>query len=268
MKNKNKNMTIEELFGTLQQAVTASWRKHLRTAKYAKHEALDEFYKEMPEKVDNLIEAWMGANGKKVKGYTNLLTSSNMNTLKYLTELKKICKDGYDLMDDNEELESLLDDIVNLINSTLYKVKELSESTVIDLVDYIKEALICESKDCAKISLDNWAHISSGMSLDEMEGDEIKELKKSLKDFYNKNIKDKFDKLCKDSGLDITTKFVSDEVVFDGVDVDNVQEFFRHFYDVVSSKYELYIDDILTLFAECNIPEETVNDLAEKYDIE
>lgn len=134
-------MTIEELFGTLQQAVTASWRKHLRTAKYAKHEALDEFYKEMPEKVDNLIEAWMGANGKKVKGYTNLLTSSNMNTLKYLTELKKICKDGYDLMDDNEELESLLDDIVNLINSTLYKVKELSESTVIDLVDYINEVL-------------------------------------------------------------------------------------------------------------------------------
>ena len=140
-------MTIEELFGTLQQAVTASWRKHLRTAKYAKHEALDEFYKEMPEKVDNLIEAWMGANGKKVKGYTNLLTSSNMNTLKYLTELKKICKDGYDLMDDNEELESLLDDIVNLINSTLYKVKELSESQIIDLVDYINEALNKSSLD-------------------------------------------------------------------------------------------------------------------------
>lgn len=130
-------MTIEELFGTLQQAVTSGWRKHLRTAKYAKHEALDEFYKEMPEKVDALIEAWMGANGKKVKGYTNLLTSSNMNTLKYLIELKKVCKDGYDLLDDNEELESLLDDIVNLINSTLYKVKELSESSIVSLAEYV-----------------------------------------------------------------------------------------------------------------------------------
>ena len=56
-------MTIEELFGTLQQSTVATWRKHLRTAKYGKHEALDEFYKEMPEKVDALIEAWMGAHG-------------------------------------------------------------------------------------------------------------------------------------------------------------------------------------------------------------
>ena len=134
-------MTIEELFGTLQQSTVATWRKHLRTAKYGKHEALDEFYKEMPEKVDALIEAWMGAHGKKVKGYENLLHASNMNTLKYLGELKKVCKDGYELMGDNDELKGLLDDIVNQINSTLYKVKELSESTLVSLSDYINEAL-------------------------------------------------------------------------------------------------------------------------------
>ena len=134
-------MTIEELFGTLQQATVASWRKHLRTAKYAKHEALDEFYKEMPEKVDALIEGYMGAHGKKITKFENILTSSNMNTLKYLQELKKVCKQGYDLLDENEELEGLLDDIVNLINSTLYKVKELSEGQMIDLKDYVLEAL-------------------------------------------------------------------------------------------------------------------------------
>jgi DNA-binding ferritin-like protein len=134
-------MTIEELFGTLQQAVVGSWRKHLRTAKYGKHEALDEFYKEMPEKVDALIEAWMGANGKKIGGFENLLKSANYNTLSYLKELKKICKQGYDLLDENEELEGLLDDIVNLINSTLYKVKELSEHQMMDLKDFVLEAL-------------------------------------------------------------------------------------------------------------------------------
>jgi hypothetical protein len=138
-------MTIEELFGTLQQSTVATWRKHLRTAKYGKHEALDEFYKEMPEKVDALIEAWMGAHGKKVKGYENLLHASNMNTLKYLGELKKVCKNGYELMGDNDELKGLLDDIVNLINSTLYKVKELSESTLISLSDYVMESLVNEA---------------------------------------------------------------------------------------------------------------------------
>lgn len=140
-------MTIEELFGTLQMSVVATWRKHLRSAKYGKHMALDEFYKEMPEKVDDLIEAWMGAHGKKIGAFQNTLSSSNMNTLKYLNELKRVCKEGYDLLDDNEELEGLMDDIVNLINSTLYKVKELNETAMIDLKDFINESLVSEAKD-------------------------------------------------------------------------------------------------------------------------
>ena len=135
-------ITIEQLFGTLQQSVVSTWRKHLRTAKYAKHIALNEFYEDMPEKVDALIEAWMGVNGKKIKGYENILQSPNMNTLTYLKELKKIAKQGYELMGGEKELEALLDDIVELIDSTLYKVKELDEGeTLINLSDYINEAL-------------------------------------------------------------------------------------------------------------------------------
>ena len=133
-------ITIEQLFGTLQQSVVATWRKHLRPAKYSKHFALNDFYAEMPELVDALIEAWMGANGKKIKGYENILQSSNMNTLTYLKELKKVVSQGYDLMNENEELKSHLDDIMELINSTLYKVKELNEGRM-DLAEYINEAI-------------------------------------------------------------------------------------------------------------------------------
>lgn len=152
-------MKIEELFGTLQMSVVSGWRKHLRSAKYGKHIALQEFYEEMPDKVDALIEGWMGANGKKIGNFTNVLKSANMNTLTYLKELKSICKQGYDLLDDNEELESLLDDIVNLINSTLYKVKELSESRVMPLTEFINEALISEGlkrKPTISISADDF----------------------------------------------------------------------------------------------------------------
>jgi hypothetical protein len=95
----------------------------------------------MPDKVDALIEGWMGANGKKIGAFQNVLSSSNMNTLKYLQELKRVCKEGYMLMGENEELKGLLDDIVNQINSTLYKVKELSESSIMDISDFINEAL-------------------------------------------------------------------------------------------------------------------------------
>lgn len=150
-------MTIEELFGTLQMSVVATWRKHLRSAKYGKHMALDEFYKEMPDKVDDLIEAYMGAYGKKIGAFQNILSSSNMNTLKYLQELKRVCKEGYALMGENEELKGLMDDIVNQINSTLYKVKELSESSMMDLSDFINEALVNEAKiKNVKTTVDNY----------------------------------------------------------------------------------------------------------------
>lgn len=152
-------MKIEELFGTLQMSVVSGWRKHLRSAKYGKHVALQEFYEEMPDKVDALIEAWMGANGKKVGNFTNILSSANMNTLSYLKELKGVCKQGYSLMGQDEELKSLLDDIVNLINSTLYKVKELAESRVMPLTDFINEALISEGlkrKPTISISADDF----------------------------------------------------------------------------------------------------------------
>lgn len=140
-------MTVEELFGTLQQSVVAGWRKHLRSAKYGKHIALQEFYEEMPDKVDDLIEAWMGAYGKKIGNYVNIISSANMNTLMYLKELRKVAKQGYALMNGEAELEALLDDIVELIDSTLYKVKELSECKLKDLKDYINESLVCEAKN-------------------------------------------------------------------------------------------------------------------------
>ena len=139
-------MTIEELFGTLQQSVVSTWRKHLRTAKYSKHMALNDFYEDMPEKVDALIEAWMGANGRKIKSYDNILQSKNMNTLTYLKELRKVVKQGYALMNGEAELEAKLDNIVELIDSTLYKVKELSESRVMkNLKDFINESLLNEA---------------------------------------------------------------------------------------------------------------------------
>lgn len=150
-------MTIEELFGTLQQSVVGAWRKHLRTSKYAKHMALDELYTEMPEKVDDLIEAWMGVNGRKPKQFDNLLKSKNMNTLDYLKSLKRVVKDGYELMNGENELEALLDDIAELIDSTLYKVKELNENKtkkhMKNLKEFLNESLIQESLNKNEINL-------------------------------------------------------------------------------------------------------------------
>lgn len=152
---KPMEITIDELFGTLQHSVIATWRKHLRSAKYSKHMALDEFYKKMPELVDNLIEVWMGAKGHKIGGFENVVKSTNLNTIKYLHELRSVVKAGYSLMEGDKELEACLDDIMALIDSTLYKVKELSESSMVDLKDFINESLLVEgTTDYAFV----WSH--------------------------------------------------------------------------------------------------------------
>lgn len=118
-------MSIEELFGTLQGSITKEWRDHLKTSKYSKHIALDEFYKEMPEKVDALIEAYQASNDT-IEDYENVL-DNDMNALEYLKVLKKICKEGRELLGESE-LESLMDNILALIDSTIYKVQNLTES--------------------------------------------------------------------------------------------------------------------------------------------
>lgn len=130
-------MTIEEFFGTLQESITTEWRKHLQTNTYSAHEALDVFYKEMPEKVDALIEAWQ-ADNDIVKNYKNVL-DEGMDALEYLEALKKLTKEGRELLK-SSELESLCDDVLSLIDSTIYKLKHLKESMK-PLAEFLKESL-------------------------------------------------------------------------------------------------------------------------------
>ena len=130
---------IEELFGTLQQSVVASWRKHLKTGKYSAHMALDEFYTEMPELVDTLIENWMGTHGK-IEEYKNILDSKEMTAVEYLEELLELTKNGRDLLEGDTSLESDMDAIITQIKSTLYKLKELKENKG-SLVDALNNSI-------------------------------------------------------------------------------------------------------------------------------
>lgn len=133
-----RTANISQLFGTLQQSVVNLWKSHLKTSKYAAHMALDEYYKEMPELVDTLIENYQGIYGK-VDDYKNIL-DFNEDPIKYLEDLRDICVNSKELLQQNTELESDMDSILSLIDSTLYKLKELTESFV-SLEDYIKENL-------------------------------------------------------------------------------------------------------------------------------
>jgi hypothetical protein len=133
------NLTkVEELFGTLQQSVVATWRKHLKTTSYSKHMALDEFYDEMPEKVDKLIEDYI-AEHENIEEYINILDSKPMDALEYLETLKALCEEGREkFLAGSSALESDMDDILGFIDGIIYKVRQLKEGLV-SLSSYLKE---------------------------------------------------------------------------------------------------------------------------------
>lgn len=136
-------MTIEEYFGTLQQSFVEVWKNHLQTSKYAAHKALNEYYDEIVDCVDSLIESYQGIYGK-VSDFKNNFKTEIDDPIPYLEELKKFTKEGRDeLINKNDtELWSTIDDILNLIDSTLYKLKELKENSGIkSLKDYILESM-------------------------------------------------------------------------------------------------------------------------------
>jgi len=135
-------MKVEEFFGTLQESVVMTWRKHLKTKKYSSHMALDEYYKEAPEFIDALIEGWQGTHDK-IEKYEDLLKDKEFDTaVDYLTELRKITKEGRKLMD-SSELESDTDAILSLIDGVIYKLKELKEE--VSLVDFLHDKMLNES---------------------------------------------------------------------------------------------------------------------------
>lgn len=136
-------MNVAEYFGTLLQSVTETHKKHLMTGKYSDHKALNEFYDEMPDLIDALIEHYQGTHGK-VEDYKNTIEAEGKDAVKYLEELLEFTKAGQEeLFEDDSDLSSDIDSIRGQIASTLYQLKELGESRstgMRPLIEYIRES--------------------------------------------------------------------------------------------------------------------------------
>ena len=117
---------IEEFFGTLQQSTVEAWKKHLKVSKKSEHETLNDFYEDIVDVVDSLIEDYMSIHGK-VKDYVNLLSEKEMTALEYLETLREFTRESADelLDEDDTELFSDVDNILSVMDTAIYKLKEL-----------------------------------------------------------------------------------------------------------------------------------------------
>jgi hypothetical protein len=120
-------MNIGELMGLLFLSRDVAHRVHLSTRSFAKHKALNEFYEGIIPLADSLAEAYQGRYG--LIGNIPLMSSKNAaNIVDFIqAQLDEIEAGRYQVCKKEETaLQNLIDEIVELYLSTIYKLKYLA----------------------------------------------------------------------------------------------------------------------------------------------
>jgi len=120
-------MKPSDLIGTLFLARDFAHVTHLSTRSFAKHMALDSFYHEIVVLADAFAEAYQGRHG--LLGAISLQSAKkSVDIVSFLEDqLKEIEDCRYEMIDKTDtSLQNILDEVVGLYLSTLYKLKFLS----------------------------------------------------------------------------------------------------------------------------------------------
>jgi hypothetical protein len=120
-------MKCAEFIGCMFLARDVAHSVHLNTRSFAKHMALNTFYDEIIDLADKFAEAYQGRHG--LIGPISLHSArKTSNIVEFLEDsLKEIEDERYKVCDKNETaLQNIIDEIVGLYLSTLYKLKFLA----------------------------------------------------------------------------------------------------------------------------------------------
>ena len=119
----------------LQESVLHAWRLHLKAKKYSVHMILEEYYNDALDIIDGLIEHYQGiCKCVIVDDSIPLMCVKNDDPFIYFTDLKNYIIDFLNnpnnFNERTNEIKSDIDDLLRLIDSTLYKLGNLTESII------------------------------------------------------------------------------------------------------------------------------------------
>lgn len=113
---------ISKVFATRGYAHLAHWS----TASYAEHVALGDFYEEIVDGLDKLVEAYQGTFGK-VKGVELCGDDAPADIIKHISaELIWMNNNCEEITKDLATLDNILQELQAVYMKTLYKLKNLS----------------------------------------------------------------------------------------------------------------------------------------------
>lgn len=119
------NDTVIQFTMCLLHSVTNGHILHLTTTSYSEHKALETYYTEVGDLVDDFIEAFQGKYGLLTNFTTNYeLPTSALVYMRYLSKEVETLRvaDGFP---EDSELQNITDEIAQLIDSTIYKMRFL-----------------------------------------------------------------------------------------------------------------------------------------------
>lgn len=120
-------MKCADFIGALFLARDVAHSVHLNTRSFAKHSALNSFYDDIVDLADKFAESYQGRHG--LIGPISLLSAKKTtNIIEFLEDsLADIEKARFDICEKTDTpLQNIIDEIVGLYLSTLYKLKFLA----------------------------------------------------------------------------------------------------------------------------------------------
>lgn len=117
--------SFKTLINKLFEARQTAHNEHLRTLKYSAHKALQEYYEELNEFIDELAEVYQGEY--EIIDFATEITVLNGNVIEYLESLVKVLKQANaSLTDEFSYYKNIIDEIAALTLRTIYKLRFLN----------------------------------------------------------------------------------------------------------------------------------------------
>lgn len=113
---------IGDLVLTLLHSATNTHILHWQTKSYAEHQALGTFYEELPDLVDNLVEAFQGRYDTTLD-FPATYHSPADSGKRELQDLSDYFQEKRSVLPQDSEIQNIADEIQALIDSTLYLLR-------------------------------------------------------------------------------------------------------------------------------------------------
>lgn len=110
---------------TLLHAATSGHILHFQTRSYSQHMALDGFYSALPGLVDDVVEAYQGKYGL-ILDYPDGYSLPSGQPVEFVSALGDFVTSNRGNVGADSELQNLIDEIMELIDSTIYKLRFLA----------------------------------------------------------------------------------------------------------------------------------------------